>query len=119
MGTSRRQQSKHNRRKRSIPRRYFKVKPRGMKDAEVVGIVSKIDKEHEAERQEKRARIQSDIDKHNKKIYGIKQQMQANDRQIYHDMRLSESNRQHDSTMCRKADTTKRQSKHVGIDFLA
>lgn len=107
MGTARRQQSKRSKRgnrRRTVPRRFFKDKPRGKKDAEVIGIVSKINKEHEIEQQEKRDRIQSKIDSKQtkidskqRKIYRIKQGMEANDRRAYHELRLTEANRQHES----------------------
>ena len=107
MGTARTQRSKRKNRRgnssRTVPRRFFKEKPRGMKDAEVIGIVSKINKEHEIEQQEKRDRIQSKIDSNQtkidsnqRKIYRIKQGMEANDRAAFHELRLTEANRQHD-----------------------
>ena len=107
MGSARRQQAKRNNRsKRSIPRSYFKAKPRGMKDAEVVGIVSKINKEHEIEKQEKRDRVAAEMDEKDEtqkniraKIHRNCQKIDAINRETYHELRLSEATRHHKSIM--------------------
>ena len=77
---------KHQQKNGSKKRRWFpRRKPHGMTDAQVVGTMSAIDKR---ERHEKRVEIRR-----------LKQGMEAMEREQYHELRLRDMNRQHDSTM--------------------